>query len=67
MDYRRYKRRIKRGVTYIEVLASLFIIMTIIIIVSPYVVSTKKNEIIRVTNSIVTELKVIKTLAISKN
>ncbi|MEG0641725.1 MAG: hypothetical protein RR515_03920 [Clostridium sp.] len=48
-------------------LASLFIIMTIIIIVSPYVVSTKKNEIIRVTNSIVTELKVIKTLAISKN
>lgn len=55
----------KRGITYIEVISSLFIICIIITLI--YLKLPKKSNIDFVANSLIYELKYGKSLAISKN
>ncbi len=55
----------KRGITYVEVISSLFIICIIITLI--YLKLPKKSNIDFVANSLIYELKYGKSLAISKN
>lgn len=57
----------KRGITYIEVISSLFIITIIFTLVFPLVLKVDEAKIDVITNKVISELKYAKSLAISNN
>lgn len=64
MDY--IKKR-KKGVTYIEVISSLFIIMLILSMILPNLIRKNNNSLDTVTNKVVDVLNYAKSLSISQN